>query len=1417
MGITTSGNRYQGAKRKKDPVVVMKEGGQASEILKMNYAERLEYLNKNHIPNIIDAGYYFMYYSGFEYPLNDDSSKTKSSILEYFKEKSSFTTKTLDENTIYRMDDWAVIRKEIDPEDDSVYDTTELRELISDNTSNYEYKGLIDLNYRLYYDEDYDKYILVIHPHLGGDIRGNYGEPFILMGSDKDELLDEFNLNYVLGNAIVFLKFKDDSELTFTSENCFDVYDFKLSSDLPKANSMAGKYLNDYNKFTGSDADDFLEETIQKYDNLNPKMELGGGVYDEIPKAYIQILGYPEGKWITISDFSDGEDVMNHIYDWMKSLNSEKGGNREEYEVHDYEGFGRKLYSEGMGESEFDEIIEGYELYEKSDFPSAIIDEYMKDNGFEEYDDAIEDMNSKYNGSYESLSDLAKHLVNEGIYVPSTRYMFVTDTDKRIISSEEADSKVEEMDANELLELVDKYNEFKDEKEKLENDLNVNENKLDTIVSYIDKAEGDEDLLEKLTDEHSDISDIIDSIKNKLEVLEDVYVQKYKDDAVSIISKKIYDKLENDLSGFLSEYGYMDDLTNIPFVNIDYDSIGKELKHDYNIYEENGRIFTFKTYEKGGKVVRMGKPNPKYKYYVIENNSNKIVSAWEHKDDAIDSKNELKKENPKLSFGVYQKDKAEIKFGVDTMTYRDWIDLTKLDALSKANITTKKEKFEYGGSTLQPVSRWDKTKHYARRGVEETKSAFQDVKDWTVRNDVRGKIGRGFQSAVDKTKQGASWLKQKWHDADFGDGKGKAKFFAEGGEVEFITYNGNEIMYSPHFNQYFVDDEPFNTLDEAKAYIDKGSPISEAKRDAYRRGYFKKGGITTKSEEDIFNNKNMLLNQANELAHHSDELNKIVKKQDKVASWVVAKMERANTDVSDVTHYLDGNKKFENGGSIEDEIDYLDRRIKSLEEDLTIRNEEDLPRLQETIDQLKREKEYLINKSRNPEEKPKKKFWLFNDGGMVDLFEDYDNIPENVQSIIDEYDLESPEYSTLEELQGRLKEVGYTFDYGMDSQPYGLRPVGVEINELDGYEDYENGGSVDEQYVVFYENENGEFRKLSEHFSYRGAKSKMDKLWRSGDYENLGIENLSDWNNSKAKYSFENGGTISEEEKKQNDLCIDVFVDFVTNICDVNYAFTDKYNNKLVFVLDKEPMIDTIHDMNEFLHISNDDCSNVFLSDVEFNRENKVLTISLKPEAYTTFGEGGTIPEKDKMFHLPLEMVVYVPSTQDVDKVITVDEMDKRVDEVKTYLSSKFGGYSSTDKLGGFVDSKGNLVNEEVVQVVSFSTQEAFDEHKDELVKQLSKWGQEWGQEAIGFEFEGDLFYVPQEGQMMKEGGEVWIQDAINRMKSKNTVGAFTKQAKRHKKTPVEFAKEVIAKPEYYTTRTFRRAMFVKNTNPELF
>lgn len=142
----------------------------------------------------------------------------------------------------------------------------------------------------------------------------------------------------------------------------------------------------------------------------------------------------------------------------------------------------------------------------------------------------------------------------------------------------------------------------------------------------------------------------------------------------------------------------------------------------------------------------------------------------------------------------------------------------------------------------------------------------------------------------------------------------------------------------------------------------------------------------------------------------------------------------------------------------------------------------------------------------------------------------------------------------------------------------------------------------------------------------------------------------------------------------------------------------------------------------------------------------------------TEFAEGGGVdlPKANKMFHLPLELAVYVPSTQDVDKVISDSELKERVDEVSEYLARLFGGFTKSDKIGGFMSSKSELVTEQVVPVVSFATKSDFNDNKDKLVNQLSQWAKRWGQEAIGFEFEGDLYYVPEK---FANGGKVNFVD----------------------------------------------------------
>lgn len=52
-----------------------------------------------------------------------------------------------------------------------------------------------------------------------------------------------------------------------------------------------------------------------------------------------------------------------------------------------------------------------------------------------------------------------------------------------------------------------------------------------------------------------------------------------------------------------------------------------------------------------------------------------------------------------------------------------------------------------------------------------------------------------------------------------------------------------------------------------------------------------------------------------------------------------------------------------------------------------------------------------------------------------------------------------------------------------------------------------------------------------------------------------------------------------------------------------------------------------------------------------------------------------------------------------------------------------------------------------------------------------------------------------------------WIQDVVSHMKE----GAFTKQARSHGETPMEYAQDVLKHPKKHTLKTRRRAQFLKN------
>ena len=74
----------------------------------------------------------------------------------------------------------------------------------------------------------------------------------------------------------------------------------------------------------------------------------------------------------------------------------------------------------------------------------------------------------------------------------------------------------------------------------------------------------------------------------------------------------------------------------------------------------------------------------------------------------------------------------------------------------------------------------------------------------------------------------------------------------------------------------------------------------------------------------------------------------------------------------------------------------------------------------------------------------------------INLFEDYENIPAELQAILDEHEegMIDGNYTELAEALKKCEAIGYTFEYYLDGEAYDLRKIGqkgkVELwNELE--------------------------------------------------------------------------------------------------------------------------------------------------------------------------------------------------------------------------------------------------------------------------------------------------------------------------------------------------------------------------------
>ena len=272
-----------------------------------------------------------------------------------------------------------------------------------------------------------------------------------------------------------------------------------------------------------------------------------------------------------------------------------------------------------------------------------------------------------------------------------------------------------------------------------------------------------------------------------------------------------------------------------------------------------------------------------------------------------------------------------------------------------------------------------------------------------------------------------------------------------------ITLNGKDL-YDIEF-QKIIGAKAKLIAEHNDIYFDQLIPIVEKETGMYLK-LFKKGGFVSTQ------NRDMVLSQLKSIHHHEEELKSALKTSPEIEAWVLAKVQRATTDLADVTHYLDGRTEYAKGGLVAYINGNYDKKIANFSSLLEAKKFAKANKWK--YDTIIFEDEIGDNIIVEKSDTFKDIDWLFSDkydtGGktpeFIDLFEDYENIPPKVQKILDKYEesFEDGDYQGLNKAHAELGKIGYTFEFYLDGVAYGLRPENIELNQLKGYEEFAEGG-----------------------------------------------------------------------------------------------------------------------------------------------------------------------------------------------------------------------------------------------------------------------------------------------------------------------------------------------------------------------
>ena len=190
-----------------------------------------------------------------------------------------------------------------------------------------------------------------------------------------------------------------------------------------KGKSVPAKYQSEYGKtYDAAEAKEVgnkVAAKVYRQQLAKKKFALGGNTSDQ-PKIYVEELiahkeGLDDGEWIILTDYNDGDEIMDYINDLLEQWSEKYGEERDEYIVSAYENFDEEYYDKFMDEIQFDEILEAHnkggnlqEISDDKDIPVDVLEQIVSDF---DPDDLAEWIDENYFGHFNSERELAEEYV----------------------------------------------------------------------------------------------------------------------------------------------------------------------------------------------------------------------------------------------------------------------------------------------------------------------------------------------------------------------------------------------------------------------------------------------------------------------------------------------------------------------------------------------------------------------------------------------------------------------------------------------------------------------------------------------------------------------------------------------------------------------------------------------------------------------------------------------------------------------------------------------------------------------------------------------------------------------------------------------------------------------------------------------